>query len=112
MDEKLNVSLKGKKKSISWLTSTYCQTISAESPDTKAEKEINDFFFLEKLRDMAGMEKQSCREVDIPFPYLGFVFLVVVVVNCIIRLLYSLKIWLSLYIERRPSQPCWRASPF
>lgn len=42
------------------------------------------------------MEKESCREVDSSLPYLGFGFLVIVVVNCIIRLLYSLKIWLSM----------------
>lgn len=58
------------------------------------------------------MEKESCREEAIFFPFGVFVFLVIVVVNCIIRLIYSLKIWLSLDTEHCPSRQCFRASPF
>lgn len=49
---------------------------------------------------------------SITFSYLGFVFLIITAVNCIIRLIYPLKICLSLGTECCCSQQWFTASPF
>lgn len=81
------------KKSISWLASTYRQTILAEDSDTRAKREINDLFFLCRSYRIWQEWKRSPAGGKIPsFLFLDLVFLVIAVVSCIISLIYSLKI--------------------